>query len=100
MFGLTAKDRKIIVDITKQFEEINEIILFGSRAMGNFKRGSDVDLALKGERVTKSIVHQVDDYLNEQSLMPYFFDVLDYKEIKNTALKNHIDTEGKTLYKK
>ena len=69
------------IDLGRLLQEIpylKMLILFGSRAKGNYKVGSDVDLALKGESVTHSTVFQLADLLNETYPLPYFFDILDY----------------------
>ena len=47
-YGISATNGKWITDILSQFAEVQESILFGSRAKGNFKPGSDIDLAVKG----------------------------------------------------
>jgi len=53
-------------------------LIFGSRAKGTEKIGSDVDLAVKEERVTPEQVLELKDLLEEETLIPYFFDILHY----------------------
>jgi predicted nucleotidyltransferase len=96
-FGLKAKDIKQISNIISSFPEVHQTLIFGSRAMGNYKTGSDVDIALKGETITHEIVTQIKYQLNEETTMPYFFDVVDYGRLKNEDLKTHIDQFGKAL---
>jgi predicted nucleotidyltransferase len=87
----------------KAFEkhsEIDKVILFGSRAMGNYKRSSDIDLAIIGDSVDTRIIAILLDDLNEEFPIPYFFDVIHYQKISNKELKKHIDTEGKVLWEK
>ena len=55
-YGLTERDIKYIIESIKTFSEIKEVVLFGSRAKGKFKNGSDVDMAIKGENITHSTV--------------------------------------------
>ena len=98
MFGLLDKDINYIKETLSKFSEIEKGIIFGSRAMGNYKKGSDIDLALIGENITNNILFKVDDYLNEVYPIPYFFDVIHYENISNTKLKNHIDEYGKVVY--
>lgn len=69
-FGLRESDLKSIVKILEKFDTITEAILFGSRAKGNFKRGSDVDIALKGDIDFRTIA-QLSYRLNQESSMPY-----------------------------
>lgn len=100
MFGMLERDMKNIEDAIREFQEIDEVIVFGSRAMGNNKKASDVDIAVKGNEVTRETVIRLSGILNEEKPIPYFFDVVDYNSIGNDELKKHIDMEGKVIYKK
>ncbi len=97
MFGLTNSDIEVIIAIFEEFPQINEAIIFGSRAMDRNKKGSDVDLALKGNRLG-SITSQVAGKLNEETPLPYIFDVIDYDSISNHELQDHINRVGKIIY--
>lgn len=68
--------------------------------MGNYKKGSDIDIVIIGELVTNKIIFELSDYLNEVYPLPYFFDILNYNSVSNEKLKNHIDNEGKVIYSK
>lgn len=81
-----------------QFPEIKSGILFGSRALGNQKKGSDVDLAVIGEGVSHRVMNQLDDLLNEVYPLPYIFDLHHYESLSNKKLKQHIDSVGKEIY--
>ena len=100
MYGLLERDIDYILEAARKYPEIEEVILFGSRAMGNYKKASDVDLALIGENIDQHTIRNITDDLNEVYPLPYFFDVVNYHEISNEALKEHIDTVGKSIYKK
>ena len=100
MYGLLDRDFKYILQAASNYSEIEEIIIFGSRAVGNYKKGSDVDLVVKGENVNRKIAIRLSDDLNEEYPLPYFFDVLSYKDISNEELKKHIDSKGKSIYRK
>ncbi len=95
--GLIERDFIYINEAVQEFPEIVELILFGSRAKGNYKIGSDVDLAIKGDRITDQITARFADCLNEEKPLPYFFDILHYEAIANPILKSHIDRVGITL---
>ena len=97
MFGLKPSDIEKIKQICANYVEVEEALIYGSRAMGNYKPGSDVDIALIGN-VSLSTVFAISAELNERTLMPYKFDVLAYSHLTNMALKEHIDTFGKTFY--
>ena len=66
--------------------------------MGNYKKGSDVDIAIIGENVTNKTIFILDDYLNEVYPLPYFFDIIQYDLITNEKLIDHINSEGKVIY--
>lgn len=66
--------------------------------MGNFKPGSDVDIALKGKLMTDTVAWEVAIELNEHSPLPYKFDVLAYPCLTNLSLSEHIDQHGKVIY--
>ena len=82
-----------------QFPEIEEAIIFGSRSMNTAKKGSDIDIAIKGKLVTTNTVIKLHGYLEEELSTPYFFDVVDYQTLSNENLKKHIDEEGENFYK-
>lgn len=96
--GLRQKDLEIIVSVLQQYPAVDEAFLFGSRAKGNFKNGSDVDLALKGNMLNTEIVSSISYQLNEDISLPYKFDVLNYQSISNENLKEHIDRVGIRLF--
>ena len=96
-YGLIDCDFIHINAAIQEFPEIEEVILFGSRAKGNYKKGSDVDLAIKGDRLTYEITLRFADCLNEEKPLPYFFDVVHYEAIAEPMLKVHIDRVGVDL---
>ncbi|PSN10136.1 DNA polymerase III subunit beta [filamentous cyanobacterium CCT1] len=95
--GLTERDLAQIITACGQFEEIAAVVLFGSRAKGNYKRGSDVDLAVKGDRITPRTVAQLADTLNEELPLPYYFDVVHYNTL-DQPLVDHIDRVGVVIF--
>ena len=99
MFGLKPNDLQVIVDIIKLYPQIEEAIVFGSRALDKYKKGSDIDIALKGENV-EAVTAEVAGLLNDESPLPYYFDIIDYNTIDNADLRDHIDRVGKQIYKK
>lgn len=96
-YGLTQQDIDQLQAAFQQFGEIEQVLVFGSRAKGNAKAASDVDLALKGKAVTSETVRRLRAVLNDLPL-PYFFDVVDYESIGNRELVAHIDRVGKVIY--
>lgn len=97
--GLLNKDLTMILEATQMFPEIEQVILFGSRAKGTQKIGSDVDLAIKGN-ISYDTVLGLSTVLNEEKALPYFFDVINYHSITESQLIEHIDRVGIILFEK
>ena len=96
-FGITPKTFDFLMKTFGDFNQIDEVIIFGSRAMGNFKKGSDIDLAMKGN-IDLDTIARLKTKLNDELPIPYLIDIVDYHSISNPALKEHIDKEGKKLF--
>lgn len=100
MFGLKDSDILAVKEILSRHSEVEQAYVFGSRVKGNYRNGSDVDIALKGERITFSIISAISFSLNEETIMPYHFDVLNYHTLKNEQLIQHIDRVGVCFYQR
>lgn len=98
-FGLTERDMKTFENILGQYPTINLIKIFGSRAIGNYKLGSDIDLAIMGKFVSDKEITKIKSEFEESSL-PYKVDLLNYKNLEHVDLKEHIDRVGQTFYLK
>ncbi len=98
MHGLRASDIQVIRSVLAQFPEIESAWLYGSRALGTAKAGSDVDMAIKGAGVSHETVTNIRVALNEESPLPYHFDITNYHRVQNDALKQHIDEAGVLIY--
>lgn len=93
-FGLLLSDMESIISILKLQPKVEKAIVFGSRAKGNFKDSSDVDIALKGKQLDFETISKISYQLNEETLMPYKFDILNYHSIKEPSLIDHINRLG------
>ncbi len=100
LFGLKKGDLENIIAILQNERNLEEALIFDSRAKGCYKNGSDVDIALKGKHLDHESVLMNSYLLNEETLMPYQFDVLNYNTISNKDLTDHIDRSGILFYKK
>lgn len=98
-FGLSQKSLSEVIGVFRNYMEIDEAKLFGSRAIGNFKNGSDIDIAILGDAISLSLILKLKNDFEESSL-PYFVDIVNYNSISNPELKRHIDQNGITLYVK
>ncbi|MBI9073440.1 MAG: nucleotidyltransferase domain-containing protein [Melioribacteraceae bacterium] len=99
-YGISEKSYSLILDSLKNCVEINKAVLFGSRATGNAKEGSDIDIAVFGESLTNKVLDKLKTELNENEPIPYFIDILIYDDIENKELKNHIREEGKIIFER
>lgn len=97
-FGLSDDQLRQVQTILSKYPSITEAVVFGSRAMGNYKEASDVDVALKGD-ITLSMVADVKYALEEDTYLPFFFDIIAYGIIDAPKLKEHIDKYGEVLYR-
>ncbi len=86
-----------MIKVIKRHKEVEEAILFGSRATGKAKPNSDIDICLKGKNITSQIQNSIASDLDELPL-PYFFDVVNFDIISNDKLKKHITDQGINLF--
>ena len=100
IFGIPKKSMDLIISALRRWESIEKASIFGSRAMGNYKNGSDIDLVIYGFRVTANIVNDLSVFLNEELPLPYYFDIVHYESLMQESLKMQIDAFGKTFYNK
>jgi len=98
-FGLKQDTINQINQIFSTYPEISKAILYGSRAKGNYKPGSDIDLTLIGDNINH---HQLLEILNkiDDLLLPYFFDLSIFNSLNNPNLIEHIERVGITFYKR
>lgn len=96
-FGLSIEVIGKIKKVLSQHKEVQLAILYGSRAKGNYKPGSDIDLTLKGEGLDLSKLAKINSDVDDLSL-PYTFDFSIYKHINNIELLDHIKRVGTIFY--
>lgn len=98
-YGLKKEDLDQIKEIFNRYPQIEEVILYGSRAMGTYKNGSDVDLTVRGKNFTLESLLQLSNELDE-TYLPYTFDISLYDHIKNPDLLDHIHKNGVIFFRK
>lgn len=98
-FGLEEKVIDTVNECLSNYLEIEEVIIYGSRAKGNYRKGSDIDLTLKGDSLTLSTILKLENEIDEL-LLPYKFDLSIYHQIDNQDLIEHIERVGKIFYTK
>lgn len=100
LYGIYPRSYTLLLDELKKYPHIHQVILFGSRAMGNFKKGSDIDLALVGEKISPTILTTIIGRLNEELDIPYKCDVVHFSSLQSEALKKHILEKGVILFER
>jgi predicted nucleotidyltransferase len=97
-FGLTSRNLRTIRKILEEFEYVQEAYVFGSRAMGTHRPGSDLDLVIKNDVDPNDLIGLHAAF--EESDLPFRVDVIGYKTISNPDIKAHIDRVGLPLLSK
>ena len=99
-FGIYDKSYNLILESIASFSVIEKAVIFGSRAMGNYKHGSDIDIAILGSKIDFNTISRLHGKLNEVLPIPYFVDVVNFNTIDVDELKVHIIKEGKVIFER
>jgi uncharacterized protein len=97
--GLDEEIFDALAGIFSVTPEVEEVVVFGSRAKGNFSEGSDIDLAVKGQGITLTTVLDLMGRIEMLGLL-YKIDIQNYNRIANKELTDHINRVGKTVWKR
>lgn len=95
--GLSAATVAAIHQVFARFPEIESATLYGSRAKGNHKPGSDIDLTLHGENLTPALLADIADTLDDL-LLPYTIDLSIFALLDHPPLSEHIQRAGQQFY--
>jgi predicted nucleotidyltransferase len=99
-FGLDEKTIQQITSVLARYPQVEKALLYGSRAKGTYKTGSDIDLTLVGsEALTLEILYRIMDDLDDL-LLPYSFDLSLFHDIEDPEVVEHIRRAGKVFYEK
>jgi len=96
-FGLAVEDVNEIKDVFRKYPNVKEVLLFGSRAIGNYKPGSDIDLAIAGDNIMFDEILEINNALDKLGML-YQFDLKHISVIKDSDVLAHIKRVGKILY--
>ena len=96
-FGLTAEVINKISGVLSNYSAIKIVLIYGSRAKGNYQQGSDIDLCIVGGPVSFSDISTIETSLDDL-LLPYKIDLTEKDKIDNPDLLNHIERVGKNFY--
>lgn len=98
-FGLSEKTINKINSVFEKHLEIDEVIIYGSRAKGNFREGSDIDITLKGKTISYTILSKINQEIDDLNT-PYLFDISVFETLESNDFIDHINRVGKTFYSK
>lgn len=95
--GLSIGTIDALQEILRQHPEVEEALLYGSRAKGDFRKGSDIDLTLLGEALDYRLLNRIENEIDDL-LLPYTVDLSLFRHIDNPALIEHIRRVGLIFY--
>ncbi len=99
-YGLKESAIEQISAVLTRHPQVNRAILYGSRAKGNYKHGSDIDLTLRGDaNLTWQVLCRIIDELDDL-LLPYTIDLSIYADFTDPDISAHIRRVGVTFYEK
>ena len=98
-FGLSSLTLSKLDSVFHKHAPIEAVLIYGSRAKGNYKRGSDIDLTIKGALLSFSELMQIEDEIDDLYL-PYQVDLSQYETIENSDLLDHINRVSITIYQR
>jgi proline iminopeptidase len=96
-FGLADEIREAFRRVFAGFPEIEQVLIFGSRAKGGFRDGSDIDLAVFAPSMVDSRFTQLWRAIDDLPLV-FKVDLLHWDRLANKALRNQIALEGRAFY--
>ncbi|MFP4428782.1 MAG: nucleotidyltransferase domain-containing protein [Desulfovermiculus sp.] len=98
-FGLDKRTLEMLRSVFARYDQVDEVIIYGSRAKGNYGPGSDIDLVVKGRNLSLSLLHNINQEIDDL-LLPYTVDISLFAHITHPNLLDHIQRVGQQFYKK
>lgn len=95
-FGLPERTMNELLEYFSSRKDIEKVVIYGSRAKGNYRTGSDIDFAVWSDKEPPLYIAIELDELPT----PYKFDVTNYKTLTHEGMKNSIDKDGKLFYQR
>jgi predicted nucleotidyltransferase len=96
-FGLPQATLDKLNSVFAQHSAIASVLIYGSRAKGTHRPGSDVDLTIKGDEIPFAEFMRIEDQIDDL-MLPYSVDLSQYRQIGNAELIAHIDRVGVAIY--
>jgi predicted nucleotidyltransferase len=96
-FGISKKNINEIKQVFSNYADIKEVILYGSRALGKQREGSDIDITFIGKNLDLNFLNKISIDLDDL-LLPYKFDLSIFSTIDNIDLLDHIERVGIEIF--
>lgn len=97
LYGLPVTAIEKLAGVFRQYPAITRVIIYGSRAMGNYRTGSDIDLCIDSDSLNLTQLLKIENQIDDL-LLPWKVDLSLKKTIDNPQLLEHMDTVGLTFY--
>lgn len=98
-FGLPQRTLDEMHAIFAKHGKVEKVVVYGSRAMGNYRPGSDIDLTMFGKDLTYTDLIRISGDLDDSSI-PYLVDLSIFDQLNHAELKDHIQRVGKVFYRR
>jgi predicted nucleotidyltransferase len=98
-FGLPEAAIQAIQNVLAAHPEVEQAIVYGSRALGRQRAASDIDLTLLGPAIRSSTLAQIEAELDDL-LLPWMIDLSSLAELSHPPLLAHIHRVGQVLYRR
>jgi predicted nucleotidyltransferase len=96
-YGLSAATIARIQGVLARFGDVDKAVLYGSRAKGNYRAGSDIDPTLYGPALNFDLLADIASELDDL-LLPYTMDLSIFEQLGNPDLREHIERVGVAFY--
>jgi predicted nucleotidyltransferase len=98
-YGLREETIQNITAIFETFPQVEKVVLYGSRAKGNYKPASDIDLTVFGQQMNLTLLQKLETSLDDL-MLPYTIDLSIFHQISNPDLTAHINRVGQVLFER
>ncbi|MDD4526913.1 MAG: nucleotidyltransferase domain-containing protein [Candidatus Margulisbacteria bacterium] len=97
--GISQESSTKLINLFKKTNNLTEVKLYGSRALGTYKEWSDIDISIMDNEFSADDLLQLSNNIDDL-LIPYKVDISIFKKLDNVDLIKHINNHGVTFYKK
>jgi predicted nucleotidyltransferase len=96
-FGLSRQVVQKISQVFERYQNIEKVLIYGSRALGTYKPGSDIDLVIFSKTMSLTELLKIEMELDDL-LLPYSIDISIYRDIEDSGMLDHISRVGQIFY--